>query len=213
MFPYSQLPDWKGATVVILGGGPSLQDHHFSYLEAKRHEFKTLATNRAYRRAPWADLLHCCDNWFWSNHRKSQVVDGVTYPPAHLFAGVKTTAQSMPTEIPPDLVIQLPMVPRPSRPFQDPARPIHFGWDTMYQAEQLAVVLGAVRLILLGLDGKDNGNWHEGYGHRKTTNWERMNTTRRYLADVFMHKEVEVWNCSEGSAIRAYPLGKLEDLV
>ena len=56
-------PIWRGATVVCLGGGPSLTAADAAQCRGRA---RVIAINDAYRLVPWADLLYFCDYRWWS---------------------------------------------------------------------------------------------------------------------------------------------------
>src|SRR6478735_2256963 len=60
------------ATVVCLGGGPSLTPEDVG---ACRGRAVVIAISDAYRLAPWADVLYSCDAKWWEYHR-----DAVEFP-------------------------------------------------------------------------------------------------------------------------------------
>lgn len=196
MSVYDKLPDWTDQTVALIGGGESLELSDVAYLEGR---CKAVAINRAYRIAPWADMLFAGDAWFWLHHKKDK-----KYGAAQDFEGLKVSGQQVNNKVPRyEEIIQLPVAPRSSKPFHDPSRPIHYGWDSMYMAIQLVALKGAERVICMGLDGK-GGNWHEGYGHRRTTNWDKIVGSHRDLAVLMDVRGVEVWNMNAESAVDAY---------
>ena len=196
------LPRWPGETVAILGGGPSLTRDQ---VDACRGRCRVIAINRAYQLAPWADMLHAHDASFWQNH-----------PGALDFAGVKTTGHA---PIDPSVML-IKMTPknvagRMGVPFSDPMRPVHAGRDSGYQAEQIAALLGAARVLLLGMDARSNGHWHAGYagGFGELDGFEYHILAHRQLAPILAERGCEVVNCSHGSAIDAYPKVALEDVL
>ena len=65
-------PIWKGETVYIVAGGPSLQDFNFSRLEGK----KVIATNKAFMFVPDCDVLYWTDSRFYNWYKKE--IDALT---------------------------------------------------------------------------------------------------------------------------------------
>ena len=59
-------PLWPGATVALLGGGPSLTLQQIEYV---RGRCRIIAINRAYRLVSEADWLHAADKSWWRNIR------------------------------------------------------------------------------------------------------------------------------------------------
>lgn len=217
------LPYWPLETVVILGGGPSLDPdcvtEHGGIPAQVEHirrvheagKCRVIGVNRAYRIAPWMDLLHANDEEFWLNH-----------PQAVAWPGIKTTGQGTSGIQGGENIILIKMAPKyTAKPFADPMRPIHAGRDSGYQAIQLAALLGASRVVLMGFDARSVGrygkhNWHEGYeflGRRKPCDFEMHKGLHDDLAVVLKAKGVDVLNCSPGSAITAYPMASIEEAL
>lgn len=210
------LPRWPGETVAVLAGGPSLSQE---IADLCRGKCRAIAINRCgvpplpghdrWVYAPWADILHAHDRWFWENH-----------PSALDFPGVKTTGEAPIT----GEIVLIKMAPkningRMATPFADPLRPIHAGRDSGYQAAQLAALLGAGRVLLLGFDARPTGRWHGGYGRRRSPEMHMDDsedsfdfhiTAHRRLAPIMQRLGCEVINCTPGSAIDAYPPTPLE---
>lgn len=168
--------------------------------------------NRTYQLAPWADLLYACDFQWWDQH-----------PEAAEFAGLKVTATARGLERRPWLK-RIPYEPGSGSSHTvgglslDPMR-IHTGGNGGYQALNLAVLLGASRVLLTGYDmgaGKAL-HWHED--HRPPLSnppkssfplWrKRFETTLPDLARA----GVEVLNCSIETALTCFPRARLEDVI
>lgn len=67
--------DWDGDTALVIGGGPSVSRLGQDKLIPKcRGRMKVIAVNRAYRLAPWADMLYGADADFWDR----EGVEGVS---------------------------------------------------------------------------------------------------------------------------------------
>lgn len=200
---YDTLPDWTGELAVVLGGGPSLLQEHISYLSHRRDRCKVVGLCRAYRWAPWLDWHHAGDQWWWKRH-----MDVLELP------CFKTTEQEVtPLNIRPDQVVQIPMARRAGKPFADPRLPCHMGYDSNYQVMQLLTLAGVAEIALLGMDGRPNGHWHEGYGHRNGSDWDKIPPLHRDLRVCLDVRGVKVWNCTEHSAIDAYDFAKIEDVL
>ena len=133
---YATVPRlWPGATVVCLGSGPSLNavDIERSLGLGARY----IAINDAYRLAPWADVLYACDGKWWGWHKG-----------APTFTGLKFTLDRHAARWP---GVQVLRVGAQRGLSLDPAR-LCTGHTSGYQAINLAVLLGASRIVLLGYD-------------------------------------------------------------
>lgn len=188
---YSQLPDWTGQTVAIIGGGPSLDPVQVAQCRGRCY---VIAVNYAFTLAPWADWVHGFDQWFWRKYGGELAG----------FPGLKTCGQS-PSSRPGPVVHQVPMAPRDiGRPFADPVLPIHQGYESGYQAIQLAAWCGARFILLLGFDGQPNGRWHDQYPERSFSEYDNSLPLHRALKSLLDERGCTVINTSLESAIDAY---------
>jgi hypothetical protein len=185
-------PPWPGATVALLGGGPSLTPEKVEHVRAR---CRIIAINRAYRLVPEADWLHAADKWWWEEH-----------PDALAFKGIKTTCEA---GVDPRVIFI-----RPSGIWgfeEDPSR-VKTGLCSGYQAIQFAVRSGAERILLLGYDGHGR-NWHEGYARPSVDYARHCVTEYRKLPPLLAERGVEMLNCSPGSIYDAFPIMDIMDVL
>lgn len=162
---HTHLPDgsWKGQRCFVIGGGPSLQGFDFNRLESER----VIAINRAYLDCPFADLMFFMDkNRFYKWVMEGKMGDAAKKAFVN-FKGLKVFIY-MNHEIPD--VLYVPRAGRAGIPtsLQDG---IHHGTNSGYGALQIAILLGANPIYLLGFDfyheidekGKEVANYHGSY--------------------------------------------------
>lgn len=164
---------WKGRTVFVIGGGPSLKSMDWSDL----HNRRAIGCNDAYRLgAKVVDLCYFGD-WSWFvTHRKEFVRDpstGEMWPGVTSFSGIVATN----CEQGPKVLSQFPwvksMVRRNVGVFTSGP---YIGWyrNTGLSAVALAVRLGAVRVVLLGFDMQlgrhGESNWHPNLKDKPNAN-------------------------------------------
>lgn len=133
-------------TIYLVGGGPSLRGFDWSRLEGKR----VIAINRAFQVIPWAEIVYFSDSQFWLWFKNELVLHG----------GRKITVAK----------IDHPAVERykadgPKGLATKPGR-LRTGNSSGYAAINLAVHMGARRIVLLGYDmefAKSGTHWHDGY--------------------------------------------------
>lgn len=194
---------FPGSTVVCIGGGPSLTAQD---VDLCRDKARVIAINDAYRVAPWADVLYGCDPKWWKWH------DGVPG-----FAGAKwsldqpnwATLQNRFTDV------QLVGNAGLSGLSLDPAE-IATGSNSGYQAINLAVLLGATRILLLGYDMQPDGkrmHWFGGHPDRATLPFVVFLSAFKSLAAPLKAAGVEVINCSRQTALTAFPRATLADAL
>lgn len=138
---------WPGSTIVCIGGGPSLTPADVDYCRGKA---RVIAINDAYRLAPWADVLYASDVAWWKKH------NGVM-----TFAGLKYGAIAPATN---PWHVQALRNDGPSGLCLNP-NGLRVGGNSGYQAINLAVHLGAARILLLGYDMSREGKNGKGRSH------------------------------------------------
>lgn len=186
---------WPGATVVCLGGGSSLTQ---ADVDACRGRVRVIAINNAYQLAPWADVLYACDHQWWKWNQ------GVPE-----FPGLKFSITAKPGAWPRVHILGNAGIDGLSL---DP-RMVCTGHDSGYQAINLAVHLGAVRVLLLGYDMQrgPNGELHWHPPHRQGgVPFRLFLGSYPTIARPLREAGVEVLNCSRRTALPTFRLESLE---
>jgi hypothetical protein len=141
------LPDYSGEDVYIIGGGPSLRVFDFSLL----HNKNTIGCNHAYVLGERVCHICCFGDWpfFNSEHRELAKFDGWV-----------VTNYEMPMKM--DWLCQFNKSPRVGRNKQEG---LVWATNTGETAINLALVLGAKRVFLLGFDmnkmADGTTHWHD----------------------------------------------------
>lgn len=136
---------WSGEACFIVGGGPSLNGFDFDALLGNG---RIIAVNAAYRVLPFADILFFSDKRFheW-NCESSEFID---------FQGEVVSTHCGVLRGRPDI-----------RQIRNVAGPVSNAPDGLAgrssgsRALNLAYLLGASPIYLLGFDMRPNGNWHD----------------------------------------------------
>lgn len=192
---------FEGATVAVLGGGPSLTKEQVTLVSVSG--CKVLAVNDAGYLAPWAELLWFCDERWALKHLRL----------VERFSGRVATLENLKLRsIRADLICLRNMGIAGFHPEPDGLRT---GSNSGYQAIHAAVHAGARRILLLGFDMKASGgrtHWHEGHPWPGSLErWSReMLPHFPGLAAALAERGVEVVNCTPGSALDAWPKRELE---
>lgn len=112
-------------------------------------------------------------------------------------------------------VLRVPSVDEPGLSL-DPLR-IHQGGNSGFQALNLAVLLGARRVLLLGFDlGRRGGrrHWHGDHpgdlNNPDETNFAWWRTAFAGAVPDLARAGVAVVNCTPGSALDCFPMAPLE---
>lgn len=197
-----------GRTVAVFASGPSLTREDCDKCEAAG--FYRIAVNDAFKLAPTSDMLYAADAKWWNFHRDE----------ALKFGGLKVTVDE---SVVYHHVMQLGWRKKePSGPtlgYSDDPAVICTGGNSGYQAVHIAALGGAKRIILLGFDMRSKGGKSHFFGDHPAplTNepqvWPQFVAAFRTLAPELKKRGVEVLNCTEGSALDAFPMATLCDAL
>jgi hypothetical protein len=147
MSPWTPQQEWAGADAIIIGGGPSLRGFDFRRLAGHR----TIGCNSAFRLGP--EICKICffsDTSFWESNLEDLC----------LFPGRVVTSQED---------VTTPWILKMRREEQGLHKDaLGFGGNSGCGAINLALILGATRVFLLGFDCKaeadGRSNWHDFQG-------------------------------------------------
>ena len=199
----------EGRTVAIFASGPSLTAEDCR----KCHDAGAycIAVNDSFRLAPFADMLYACDSKWWIYHRET----------ALKFAGLKVCLDdSTPYR---DVLVLKWQKKVPSGitlGYSDDPEYLATGGNSGYQAVNLAGLMGAKRIILLGFDMQPvKGKTHFFGDHppqlvtETSTYRDQFIPAFRTIAPELAKRGIEVLNCTEGSALDAFPMAQLNDVL
>ena len=203
-YPDRIQPEWAGATVAILGGGPSLTQEQ---VEACRGRVKVIAINNSVTLAPWADILYFCDAERWYRWHSDWV---------HAFKGMVVTLRNfrLRQRHPNMKCLRVDG----AEGLCESSDGLRHGSNSGYQCINLCVHLGARKVILLGydmraVDGKTH--WHEE--HPQPAGAEVYEHTMRpkfkTLVEPLGRLGITVINATPGSAIECFPRMSLEEAL
>jgi hypothetical protein len=185
-------PIWKGETVFLIGGGPSLQNFDFNLLNSKR----TIAINKSFLSYPNADILYWTDSRVYSWYKKD--IDK--------FKGEKYTIKPYG-----DLAKDIKILKNTGKGgLELEATAIRHGNNSGYAAMNLAYHLGVKRIVLLGFDMQNiagKSHFHEGYPTRNTKNevyGRSMIPLFASIVNPLKEKKIEVINACPNSALKFF---------
>lgn len=197
---------WAGQAAFILGGGPSLKGFDATRLRGKG---KIIGVNNSgIDLAPFADVLFWADTrWLdWNKDRLG------------LHTGRWKVSRKRPHFDTGHDVKFLPFKPRRLSHRPDSLG----GWCGGSSAINLAYLLGAKVMVLLGFDMRDlppdrwkEGNWHDQHqmppveGQRR----DKFIPVIEAFAPDLLDQGVTVLNCNERSALRCFPFADIEELL
>lgn len=193
-------PLYKGETIYIIGGGPSLSNFNWDLLKGKR----VIAINRAYQFYKNSDVVYWTDGRFYKWNKDE----------LDLVTALKYTIQPSPNQI------GVNALKRGMRHGLEtnPAMLAH-GDNSGYAAINLAYHLGAKQIVLLGYDmGNISGesHFHDGYPVSATadeTYEKRFMEGFPYMASLLKEHDVKVWNASSVSKLTCFPKLTIEQAL
>jgi hypothetical protein len=190
---------FPGSTIVCLGGGPSLTPEDVA---AVRGRCPVIAINDAYKLAPWADVLYAADAKWWTWHK------GVSTFPGPKYALTPGAARWPDVQVLRDTGIDgLELAPTGLRT----------GRNSGYQAVNLAVHLGARRVVLLGYDMSvgptGRSHWFGDHPDRQPSPYHHFLAAWPSIVAPLEALSVDVVNCSRRTVLTVFPCAPLEDLL
>lgn len=188
-------------TVVCLGSGPSLTQQD---IDACRGRGLTIAVNTTYKKALWATALYAADKKWW---------ESVDFAPD--FGGLKFSIEPKHRDADAHAVHTLKNTGRIG--LETGAFGLRTGANSGYQAINLAVHMGARRIILLGYDMQPgpSGEHHHHPEHVDGYYPDYVNGPAAFegLVQPLRDLGIHVWNCSRQTAITAFPRATLQDAL
>jgi hypothetical protein len=195
--------------VIVAATGPSLSPEVAEACAGR----KVLAVNDAYRLFPWAEVLYACDAAWWNVHHGCPGFAGEKWS-SHGAAGrIKHNDKSAVAE---KYGLKL-VAGRDGDGFSFEPDVIHYGSNSGFQAINLALLMGARRIILVGFDmGCTNGRRHFFGDHppglRNATSYQNFIRALERAAKL-LPPGIEILNATPGSALRCFPMVTLNDAL
>jgi hypothetical protein len=181
---------FPGETIVCIGGGPSLTK---ADVEACRGKTRVIAVNDAYRIAPFADVLYACDEKWWKWHQGVPSFTGLKYGMA-IRPGKYPDVQRL-TDTGVEGLEREPTGLRTGR-------------NGGYQAINLAVHLGAARILLLGYDmqrGATQTHWFGDHPEIRNSPYASFAEAYNTLVKPLRELGIGIVNCSRETALTCFP--------
>lgn len=196
---------WDGEDIYIVAGGPSIMDLNFSKLMKKN----VLGVNSAVYLSFTKILFFGDAKWYWWNEDAVQAFPGLKITCNKLVEGRDLSVHNEP-----DInVVKCPSI----RGIHTEPNKIAWNRSSGGAAINVAVHLGAKRIILLGYDMKrtyDRKNWNPH--SQESTNqdpYENQAGTLPHTAEAIKRlTDVEVFNATQGSSLKCFKKVKLEEV-
>lgn len=194
---------------VCIASGPSLHPDDVDYCRGRA---KVLCVNDAYRLAPWADYLYAADLGWWNHHIES------------VRAQFRGKCYTLPGKA--SIQYGLEAIEGKSEPglgddclhygnyweTDDEGKPyLESGQNSGFQALNLAFLLGAARVILLGYDMQASGKTHWFGDHPKQI--QRDSPYDKFVKAYGSIKGKDIINCTTETALSCFPVRRLRDCL
>jgi len=193
-------PEWKGETVFIIAGGPSVASLDLSALAGRR----VIVINSSWAVYPKADLLFFADSRWW----------GVNRPAVEAgFAGrIATCANGAPGK----RVLRLYRIDG-QHGLSNLKNTVCVGRTSLQGAINLAVHLCVARIVLVGADGGPVGkktHHHEPHPWpQRPTCWDEQIANLKTTVPHLIAAGVEVFNANPASRVPWWPKDEFANLL
>lgn len=201
-------PDWAGEPCIVAAPGPSLTADvvHKCRMTRMRDRWRVVAVQDAYRLMPWADALYGCDDRWWNHHQDC--------------AGFRQEKWSThgdgndKLEIAAKYGVRLVAGAHGAGFSLDPGA-INYGSNSGFQALNLAILKGCVRIVLVGFDMRNvKGQSHFFGDHPKGVKTGGGATYENYApkfaaAAKLLPKHIRIVNATPDSALTCFPIQEL----
>jgi hypothetical protein len=188
---------WPGETIVCVASGPSLIAADIARVRGKA---RVVVINTSYKMAPWADVLYACDAKWWKWHKG-----------APDFGGLKFGMEKLCARWPDVMVLKN----TGTEGLEVQPHGLRTGGNSGYQAINLAVHLGAARIVLLGYDLQRTGgreHWHPDHPTKTRSPYTQFVKRFSSLVAPLAELGIEVVNCTRQTALACFPRRALEEV-
>lgn len=196
-------PRWSGL-VIVAAPGPSLTK---DVAEACRCQ-RVLAIGEAWQRLPWAEVLYHADFLWWQTYRGCADFKGEKW----------STVQAWPTDGKMAREYGVRLIPgQPTAGFSRSPRQIHYGgYNSGFQGVNLAILWGATEIVLVGFDMR--GVQEHFFKNRPSALQRKKGDCVRFVpyfeqAAKHLPEGVRILNATPGSALKCFPMVRLEDVL
>lgn len=193
---FSWWRDWTGRAIAIVASGPSTKSAGVERLEAR---LPVIAIKENVDLCPWADIVYGCDAPWWKS--RQGLPD---------YRGIKLAFDARLSGRFPDINL-VRIEKETDRILVDEPGVIGSGGNSGFQALNIAVQLGASKIILVGFDMNDQnlGHWYgrnRGMGRSNPTedNFRRWRAAFGAAAPDLKRMGVDVVNASPVTALTCF---------
>lgn len=190
---------WRGETAFVIASGPSSNQQD---ARKAKENGRVIVVNCAVRLCPDADALYAADEQWWRTYKNDW----------ENFKGWKFTLSADAARKYGVTLLEMEAKDGLGR------KGLATGGNSGYQATNLAYLLGASRIVLLGFDMQHKDGKHHFHGNHETinnpSNMLYQQWIKRFvrLYEELKKEGVELINCSRESAL-TIPRANLEDVL
>lgn len=195
---------WPGETFVILGGGPSLTKADVAFCRGKA---RVIAIKQTIHLAPWADVFYFCDRKIleFPGHESALMRERLA-----AFEGLRFTLDHLAHNDATALQIgdETGLSRNPTM--------LNTGKNSGYQAVNLAVHLGAAKIVLLGFDMQDRAgvdHWFGCHPWKTRPNYRLFLEYWPTLVAPLKAAGVSIVNATKDSALTCFPYQPLSEAL
>lgn len=196
---------WPGETAVVIGGGSSLTPED---VNACRGRARVIVVKEAYQLAPWADVLYACDEKWWQHYQGAREFLGLKYRLEH------APDDPVPFQDWPD--VEILRNSGVTGLDLDPGG-LRTGYNSGYQAVNLAVHFGVSKIVLLGFDmwsgPSGQQNWFTKPGLHVDSPYPLFLQAFATLVEPLKAAGVWVVNASRFTLLTAFPRVELSEAL
>jgi len=192
---------WPESVVVCVASGPSLTASDVAYVRGKA---RVIAINDTVTWAPWADILYSSHRSWWKKNGKDFA--GLRYSVGELVGGTEGIPKR------PDVQV---LKNTGETGLERDRYGVRTGRNSGYAAINLAVHLGAKRIVLLGYNmSRFEGRSHfEGVPYSGNSPYPEFVKCFRTIVQPLRDAGVEIVNCTPGSALTMFPVTALREVI
>ena len=163
-----------GLTVAIIASGPSLTQSDCDLV--KQAGIPAIAVNMSWKMAPFASIIYAGDFVFWEHYRHEITIDAERW----------TCCE------------------RAAKDYEINHHKARGAYNSGLRAVELALEMGAAKILLLGFDAsiKAGVHWHENY--KKTKNPDALRC-HKWVSQFDYLRGKNIINCAPNSALTQFP--------
>jgi hypothetical protein len=204
---------WPDSKCIVAATGPSLTPAVAERCNAAHATHKIIAVNDAYKLLPAADVLYACDATWWTVHKGCPGFAGEKWSQCE---GGESSRGIEKRGVAQQYGLKLVDGAHADTFSLNPAL-IHYGSNSGFQAVNLALLFGAIELVLVGFDMRTvNGQMHFFGKHPRPLNnpgcYDTFLQAFRTAAQS-LPPWIKITNATPDSALTCFPMAPLESCL